>query len=171
MKIIKDYFIRIAFAVGILLGVQVPNFMNQYIQRIDAHHSEARENLCGYQSIADRYHQGSIEKLIEKHEKSMDPTFRQEAVPIKALFAREARFKSEAEYLNANLFLQTLHVIFEGDREIIRETYDNYSATIPLNAEAIACGIIAGIFLSLSLDVLFFVLRVLFRVRGSIPKS
>ena len=170
MKIIKDYFIRITFAVGILLGVQVPNFIEQYVQRIDAHYLEARENLSGYQTIADQYHEGSIEKLIAKHENSVDPTFRQEAVPLNALFTREARFKLESESLKANLFFQTLHVVFRGDQEVIRETYENYSATIPLNAEAIACGFIVGILLAISLDILFFTLRVLFLRNRSNPK-
>ena len=166
MKLVKDYLVRIAFATGILLGVQMPNFMDQYARRIDAHYLEVRENLSGYRAIADQHHGGSLRGLIEKHERSVDPTFRAEALPIKALFHRELRFKMEADALNSNLFLRTVHVVFKGDREVMGETYRQYSPTVPLNVDAVACGIITGVLLAIFCDALCFLLRVPFqRVR------
>ena len=171
MKVVKEYFVRLTFAVGIILGVQLPNFIDQYAQRIDAHYSEVRVNLSGYRAIANQFHGGSVEKLIEKHENSEDATFRQEAVPLRALFTREARFKLESESLETNLFFQILHVVFQGDRDIIQETYSNYSATIPLSVEAIACGIVTGLFLSIFLDILFFLFTMPFKRKRSNPNA
>jgi Protein of unknown function (DUF2937) len=156
MKFIKDYMVRIVFAIGILSGVQLPSFIDQYSQRLEAHYLEAVENLSGYQKIADLYHGGRIENLIAKHESSADPTFYKEAEPIKELFGRVKRFGAEVAALNTNIFLQTSHLLFNGDREVIKETYTKYSATIPLSRVAIICGIVTGICASAFLDALFF---------------
>ena len=58
-------------------------------------------------------------------------------------------------------------MVFKGDRDIIRETYANYSATIPLTTQAIACGIVAGIFLSVFLDLAIWIFARIFRLRRS----
>ncbi|MBS25040.1 MAG: hypothetical protein CMQ28_05295, partial [Gammaproteobacteria bacterium] len=42
--------IRLAiFAVGILFGIQVPSFVKQYDERIDAHFREVSINISGFQ--------------------------------------------------------------------------------------------------------------------------
>ena len=49
---------------GLLLGIQVPNFVDQYSRRIDAHYQEVSENISGFQSTADLLFSGDLEELI-----------------------------------------------------------------------------------------------------------
>ena len=83
MGTLYRYFLIIAACGSLLLGIQIPNFVNQYEMRLDAHLSEVKNNLQGYQDIADRLYDGSITTLISKHEQSDDQTFKQEAVDDK----------------------------------------------------------------------------------------
>jgi len=165
MRFIKDYMVRIVFAIGILIGVQLPNFIDQYSQRLNAHYLEAVENLSGYQKIAEMYHDDRIENLIKKHESSEDPTFKMEAEPIKEMFSRVNRFDTEIGALDTNLFSQTVYLLFKGDRELMKETYAGYSATIPLSKNAIISGVVTGICASALLDALLFLVTLVFRTR------
>lgn len=152
MSLIRHYVTLVVFAIGLLLGVQVPNFVDQYEKRVDAHYLEAKEDLSGFQKIADRYHHGSITALIAQHDVSADRTFRAEAGPIRGLYERERRFEKERDALRTSFAAKVLHVALDGDTAVIRETYDNYSANVPLNANAIGCGLTLAMGICLILE-------------------
>jgi len=59
-----DYLRLILFAVGLLAGVQVPGFIDQYAQRVSAHQIEVATDFRGFQQVADQYFGGSVEALI-----------------------------------------------------------------------------------------------------------
>jgi len=162
MRLLKEYTIRLVFTAGILFGVQVPNFIDQYTQKISAHYLEAAENFSGFQATADKFHGGSINALIERHETSNDPVFQSEAEPIKEIHSRILAFSSELKSLNTNLFGKIFHVAFKSDRAVIKETLSEYSATIPLNTDAIICGLGLGMISALLCDLFFFVLKLVF---------
>ena len=125
-----------------LLGIQIPNFIDQYEKRVDAHLQEVKNNLQGYQDIADRLYGGSITALIDKHERSGEEPFRQEAQPIKNMLDRYEHFAHERASLAAGPFKRITHIITGGDRDLLGETYHNYSFTIPLNQAAVVWGFI-----------------------------
>ena len=162
MRLLKEYTIRLVFTAGILLGVQVPNFIDQYTQKISAHYLEASENFSGFQVTADKFHGGSVKALIQRHEGSDDPVFQSEAGPIKEIHSRILAFSSEMKSLSTNLFGKIYHVAFKSDRAVLKETVSEYSATIPLNTDAIICGLGLGMVSALACDLLFFILKMAF---------
>jgi hypothetical protein len=85
--IYRDFLILVA-CVALLLGIQVPSFVDQYEKRLDAHFIEVKNNLRGFQEIADKFHGGSLEALIAKHEASEDRTFKDEARPIRNMYEK-----------------------------------------------------------------------------------
>ena len=165
MRLLKEYTIRLVFTAGILLGVQIPNFIDQYTQKISAHQLEATKNFSGFQATADKFHGGSINALIERHETSNDPVFQSEAEPIKEIHSRILAFSSELKSLNTNLFGKIFHVAFKSDRSVLKETVSEYSATVPLNTDAIICGLGLGLVSALLCDVFFFMLKMVFGLR------
>jgi hypothetical protein len=165
MRLLKDYTVRLVFAAGILFGVQIPNFIDQYTHKISAHQLEATKNFSGFQATADKFHGGDVNALIEKHETSADPVFRAEAGPIKEIHSRILAFSSELKALNTHLFGKIFHVAFKSDRAVLKETLAEYSATVPLNTDAIICGLGLGVFSALLCDLLFFLLKLVFGLR------
>ena len=162
MRLLKEYTIRLVFTAGILFGVQVPNFIDQYTQKISAHYLEAVENFSGFQATADKFHEGSVEALIQRHEASNDPVFKAEAEPIKEIYFRIQIFTSELKSLNTNLLGKIFHVAFKSDRGVLKETVSEYSATVPLNTDAVICGLGLGMASALVCDLFFFVLSWVF---------
>lgn len=154
----RSLLVLIAVA-ALLLGVQLPGFVAQYEQRLDAHLSEAGVHLRGYQEIADRFFGGSLAALLAKHEQSDDPVFRAEAAPLRRLFARYQHFSAEKQALQTALPGKLLHLTRRGDRELIIETWRNFLLTVPLEATALGTGAIVMFTVVLLLELTRMILR------------
>lgn len=154
MSVIYRYFLILIACISVLLGIQIPNFIDQYEKRLDAHFLEVKNNLRGYQEIADKYHGGSIEALITKHEQSGDPTFKGEAKPIRNIHERYLRFRDQKVSLETGLAGKAAFIVANRDEELINETYVNYSFTIPLNRPAVVSGFLSAAIVVLAIELL-----------------
>ncbi len=162
---IYRYFLILIACAALLIGIQVPNLVDQYEKRLDAHFIEAANNLKGFQEIADRYFFGSIEALIAKHEASEDRVFKEEAKPIRNIYERYLIFKSEKLALETTLAGKVAHLIANADRELLRETYTNYSFALLLNAESVFAGLVLVALVVLAIELLRMIVARLFRMR------
>ena len=153
MGILRAYARLILFAAGVLIGVQVPSFVDQYFKRVSAHRLEAMANFRGFEQTAALHFQGDVLALIAHYETSPDPVFREDATTIRAIHNRIRRHSVELEHLESPLILQVVHVAFSADPEIFRDTVTEYSATVPLNQSAILCGLVAGFFAALFFEL------------------
>lgn len=134
------YFLLVVAGAALLAGIQIPNFVDQYERRLDAHLLEVSTNLRGFQEIADRHHGGSFEALLQAHEASEVPTFREEAKPLREMHERRLAFLHERQALSAGLAGKALHIFFSGHPELMRETQAAYSYTVPLTVDAVTAG-------------------------------
>ncbi len=165
MKVLYRYFLILVACTAVLLGIQIPNFVDQYDKRVDAHLLEVEGNLRGYQEIANRHYDGSISALIKKHETSEDRVSREEARPIRLMFERYLRFSDEQRGLDAGLARQVAFIALRGDRVLIHETYVNYSFTLPLNREAVSAGAVSAVFVLMVIELSMMAFSRLFRFR------
>jgi hypothetical protein len=149
-------YLRLAlFAVGLLAGIQVPGFVDQYAKRVSAHYIEVTKNFAGFQRTADQYFTGSIDALIAHHEASQDTVFKDEAKSIRAMYGRLQGLAVELEALRRSMLSRISHVAFHPDKDILNETVAAYSYTVPLNQDAILCGVAAGLLLALAIESLW----------------
>jgi hypothetical protein len=140
MPFLYRYLLIFVACGALLLGIQVPSFVNQFEQRLDSHLQEVQANLKGYQEIAEHDFAGSMESLIRKHKDSTDPVFRDEAAPIETMYLRYLHLTSQHAALQTNLPRQVWFLIQHGDRQLMRETYTNYSFAVALDITAIGAG-------------------------------
>jgi hypothetical protein len=153
------------FTAALMIGVQVPNFVDQYVKRMEAHLNEARIQYNEYQKIARLVPGRSIEDLIEKHTTSDDSTFRAEAEPLKKTLQRKEFFEKEMIALQGSFWTQGIHILTSVDKEILSDTYKSYTANLPLNTNAAICGLIFGLLASLIMEFFWGLLASLFRPR------
>lgn len=151
---LRDYGRLIAFSIGLLVGIQLPGFVDQYAKRVEAHYLEAQRSFSGFRATADRYFNGSIPALLAHHQKSGDRVFIDEARNIEALQTRLDALAAESAALRTSLLKRIIHMVFAGDREILQETFDAFSYTVPLSPPAIACGVLIGCSIALGLEAL-----------------
>lgn len=160
---LRAYLRLVVFAVGLLAGVQVPAFVDQYAKRVSAHYIEVQRNFAGFQKTADQYFGGDVAALIAHHSTSRDAVFKDEAKTIAALYARLQSLAAELEAMHGTPLARLLHVATSANREILEETVNAYSYTVPLDAPAIVYGVSAALILSVALESLivggFYLLR------------
>lgn len=149
-----DYLRLVLFAAGLLAGVQVPGFIDQYAKRVSAHQIEVETDFRAFQETADRFFGGSVEALVAHHAASTDPPFHEEGAAIQTMYQRLLALRAELAALRAPLIAQLMHVALRANREILAETRAAYSYTVPLNPSAIACGVAAGTLLALCIEAL-----------------
>jgi hypothetical protein len=161
MSFLYRYLLILIACGALLLGIQVPNFVDQYQKRLDAHLQEVRTDLKGYQDIADREFNGSLEALIRKHKESTDRTFHDEAAPMESMYLRRVHFESQRDALLVGLPQQAWFLLLHGDRELLGETWSNYSFAVPLNSLALMSGGALAAALLLVVEVFAGLLRAL----------
>jgi hypothetical protein len=154
MATIYRYFLVLAACAAVLLGIQIPNFVDQYEKRLDAHLSEVAINLRAYQEIADQFFGGSVQALIDKHQQGKDAVFKAEAKPIGVMLERYRRFNHEKRALDTGLPRKIAAIATAGDRQLIDETLASYSFTVPLNGAAVACGFVVMAVIVLLMELL-----------------
>jgi hypothetical protein len=150
--VLRAYLRLVLFALGLLIGVQAPGFVDQYSKRVSAHYIEAQKNFAGFQRTADLYFGGSIEALIAHHESSSDAVFKDEAKTVAAIYVRLKKLALEANAMNRPLYSRIFHVAYYPDEEILHETLAAYSYTVPLNQQAILCGLIGASLLAVLVE-------------------
>jgi hypothetical protein len=156
INLLKAYIRFAIFATGILIGIQVPSFVDQYAKRIDAHYQEVSFNISGFQNTANSLFGGDLEALIAYYDGSNDTVFRSDSESIRLITDRYYRLENERLALGHNALVVAMHVLFAADQEFFQETLEQYTYTVPLNSIAIEWGLAIAIFSILIIDLLYF---------------
>src|SRR3546814_884014 len=70
---LRSYLRLTLFALGLLVGVQVPGFIHAYGEHVGARRLEAQQGLTGFQDTAGRFFEGNLNALVEHYRASDDP--------------------------------------------------------------------------------------------------
>ena len=149
--ILYRYLLIIVACLSLLIGLQIPNFVDQYQKRVDAHLREVSINLQPFQEIANKYFGGDMNKLIQLHRDSGQKPFQDEGAAIEKMVQRKLRFEADLAALQASLPVKALQVLLHGDQEILDETLGQYSYAVPMSQDALLFG--AGVALAILLQV------------------
>src|SRR5438105_4721344 len=135
MLFLRGLFDRLFLVTATVAGGLVPGFIAQYRQRLGGRLDQARLDLEPWQRIADQFHQGDIEKLIQYHLNSNDPTFHSEGVVIRSLVATVRHLQSVVDALHSNLFQQVGYLTLHADAGLARATFTDWVPTFALSVE------------------------------------
>ena len=159
MSVIYRYLMIIVACVSLLIGLQVPSFVDQYHKRVDAHLREVIVNLQPFVEIATKYFDGDMEKLLALHRNSEAQPFKEEGKAIEQMLQRKAHFEAELTALNTDLPHRALHVLMHSDQQLREEALAQYSYTVPLDIPALSFGAGAAIAVLLIVELLLALLR------------
>lgn len=154
----QRYSLKLVFALTLLFGLQLPNFLQQYEHRLDAHYIEAEFQLQQYQELADLYFSGDLQALIIKHKKSEVLLFHKEALLIEKLQSRFNYLQEKKDALQGPLFSRLYFLLGEFNNPLLLETKENYNAEVVLNQDSILVGLVLALLSTLLLECLFFLL-------------
>ncbi len=171
MEILHRYLLIVLACMAMLAGIQIPNLVDQYQKRVDAHLREAILNFKPYQDLADKYFGGNLQQLIELHRKSQEKALQDEGDVIGNMIKRKEHLEQLNADLQASLPVKIYHIILRGDRDLIQETLDQYTYAVPLNQDALVAGAVAAAILLAATELLLALARYVsgslwFRLRG-----
>ncbi|MDG1751090.1 MAG: DUF2937 family protein [Thalassotalea sp.] len=149
LTLINTLIDRCMFTLMFILGVQLPEFINQYIQRLSGHLEESKRQLINYQSIAEQYFDGNITLLIKQYKSNADPIIVDSANVIEQLMQRTNYLSTHLTSLNTDDYVQQLFQFARHfDQQLLTKTAEFYKLAIPLNINALATGaVIASLFI------------------------
>lgn len=166
-NILYRYLMIVLACIALLLGLQVPNFVDQYQKRVDAHLREVGVNLQPFQEIANKYFGGDMNKLVELHRASVEKPFQEEGAAIEKMIARKLRFEADLAALNTSLPMKALHVLLHGDKEMRGEVMAQYTYAVPLNQDALVFGACVALLILLLVELLAALVRLAFKKPAS----
>lgn len=163
MSFLPRYLMVVIFGAALLGGVQVPNYVSQYAQRVDAQLQQVRQDLAGFRAVARRFFHGDMDALIAAHETSSDPAFRAEAAPLRKMVATERHLAAQQAALSGPVYQQAWYVALHGDPALLRATWNGYAPAFQLNRDALVIGAAVAFGLCFALELLILLLRGTFR--------
>ena len=162
MKIIKVYTRLLLFVGGALIGVQVPSFVDQYGQRLEAHFLESKTGLNEFQKDADKFFKGDISKLVQHYKNNTDPVFNDGGQSIETLLTRQQLLSNAVIAFNKKFYSPYLHTLSSPIVEIRNETWNSYDYSIKLNASSIAWALASGLIIAIFIDLFLALLGSMF---------
>ncbi|WDE09593.1 DUF2937 family protein [Thalassomonas haliotis] len=163
-KMLATLIDRCLFTVFFILGLQLPEFMQQYMQRLSGHLHEAHYQLDQFQAIADSQFQGNLQALIERYQSNSDNVFQQTGQMIENLVLRIDGFNQSLTNLQQGDYLNRLYYfVTQIDPELATATLKQYQLAVPLDMHALATGASFAIVLLLLISLLAVVFKRLIR--------
>lgn len=153
MRRILDYLRLLLFTSGLLVGVQVPAFIDQYGKSLEAHLLESSMSLKAFQKDAERYFDGNLDKLIAHYQNNKDPVIIDGGDSIAAIYNRNRTLVQAWKSFTASTYSAYTHVILEPLADIKSEVWNSYTYNIILNLAAIISGLTCGLTLSLLTEI------------------
>ncbi|MFJ2536188.1 MULTISPECIES: DUF2937 family protein [unclassified Pseudomonas] len=150
-----SYLRLVLFAAGLLIGVQVPGFINDYAKRVEAHLIEAQTGLRGFQGTAEQFFKGDLQALVAHYRASDDPVFRSDADSLSTLLNRQLALDKQFQAMQGPWYIRFLQVVLAADPDIRKETWNGYSYQILLTPQAMIWGMSGALLLSFGIECLF----------------
>ena len=158
MRKIIEYLRLIFFVGGVLVGVQIPNFVDQYGKTLESHFLESQKNLGEFQADANKYFDGNLDKLIEHYGSIQDPIVNDGGKSITAIYKRNITFADALARFTQSIYSPYIQALITPITEIKKEVWKNYTYSINLTTAAILWGLVSGLFLSALIEFTMFLL-------------
>lgn len=163
MKIVTGLFDRLLFAAGLLLFLQIPQFIDHYTQRYAGYWQALSDSVQQYQASADTHYDGDLQLMIHEFEIAEAPAMRDMGKKMSGERQRLNEMTAGLATLRGGSLPDKLIQLAEDfDTPLLRATLQDYKPGLPFTMDAAICGLIGGILASGLFNLLVWPLRRLF---------
>ena len=163
MNVINGLFQRLLFTGGLLLFMQLPQFIGHYSQHLAGYYQSQQRQLQQYQTIADLNFNGQLDLLIRDFQASSSLSVQQVASQIQHLQRDVPQLQQQLQLLSQGDYLQQLSFLSRHiDSDIALNTWQLFQPGLPLTRAALVTGLVGGITVNLCWLLLAALLRKLF---------
>ena len=141
LTLINNIIDRCFFTVTFILGVQLPEFMQQYQQRLGGHLAEAQSQLAQFEVIAQQHFDGSLITMIDRYKENTEASIISTGELIELLSLRVDYLASHLTQISQTDYLNSVYqLVWHLDQQIASGTAENFSMGIPVELNALATG-------------------------------
>lgn len=151
MWLLRGLLDRVFLIAAVIAGGLVPGFIAQYRQRLGGRLDQARLDLEPWQKLADQFHHGSLEQLVQYHLDSSDPKFHAEGAVIRTLVDSVQQLQLAVDALHQNLFRQIAYLAVHTDPQLAHATLADWVPTFAFSLE----GMLFALLFALGVWLLF----------------
>jgi len=150
MTFINGLLQRLLFTIGVMLFMQLPQFIDHYSQQLSGYYLAQQNQLQQFQLIADSNFNGQLNKLIADFNASPAPAVQQVGKQVITLqqslpvLASDLAILTEGHYANKLSYFMT-----RIDSQLAENTLTHFTPGIPLSQTALLTGLIGGVSLNL----------------------
>ena len=147
---IKNLFDKLFFALGVIVFLQLPHFIDQYTQRMGGFAASQAQQITEYQAIADQHFDGDISAYVARLEQNSDPVIAASAKMVTENIKGNKNIRKDLQvYENEPLWYQLPYFLSHVRVDLARGTFNNFAPGVPINLWAWGYGIIGGVLFSL----------------------
>lgn len=154
MRTVLSYCRLIVFVFGVLAGVQVPHFVDQYGKALQSHYLESDRSLAEFQQEADKFFDGDLQRLIDYYKQSDDQVFEQGGQSIDAIYQRNQQLEQALEAFQSSRWNAFRQAFLQPLTDIRNEVTSNFNYAIQLTPTAISSGLLIGVLLAVMTELL-----------------
>jgi hypothetical protein len=158
MPIVRGLLDRVVLVSAAVGGGLVPGFIAQYRQRLGGRLDQAKLDLGPWQKLADQFYHGDIDKLIQYHLSSTDPTFHSEGGVIRSLVASVQQLQAAVDALHGSLASQAAYLAVHADPGLARATLADWVPTFALSGEGLVFALVFAVLVWLVFHALWWLL-------------
>jgi Protein of unknown function (DUF2937) len=161
MPFVRGLLDRVLLVCAAVAGGLIPGFIAQYRQRLGGRLDQAKLDLEPWQRLADRCCQGDLDKLIQYHLSSPDPTFHSEGAIIRTLIATVQQLQSAVEALQGSLYHQLAYLALHADPSLLHATFAAWVPAFALSGEGLVFALVFASVVWLAFQGLWWLLALL----------
>jgi hypothetical protein len=160
MNLITGLLDRLLFTAGLLIFLQVPQFVDHYTQRYAGYRQAVADSVGEYQQSADAHYDGDLALMIHDFKADDKAAMRDLGTKMERDRERLEQMTAGLEVLRGSSLVDKLVFLAEDlDHDIARATLDDFAPGLPLTPDALICGLIGGILVSGLLNILLWIAR------------
>jgi hypothetical protein len=163
MRKITEYLRLILFVTGVLMGIQVPGFVDQYGKSLQSRLVESQHSLREFQQDADKFFGGDIQQLVAHYQQQKDPVFNAGAKSIQAIYSRMSLLSTALNQFNQSFYNAYSQVFISPIDDIRSHVWQHYTYNIMLNGSAITVGLLMGLLFAMCIETLLHLLILLLK--------
>ncbi|MCG6933065.1 MAG: DUF2937 family protein [Gallionella sp.] len=145
MIFIRGILDRIILVAGVVAAGCIPSFIAQYRQRVGGQLNQVLQDLAPFQAVANQFHHGSLQELINYHLASADQTFHDEGTALQAMVDSAEHLRQALAALNTDLFHQLIYLASKADPLIARATWDIFAPAFNLTPQSVVFAMVVGV--------------------------
>lgn len=145
MALIRGILDRIILVIGVVAAGCIPSFIAQYRQRVGGRLDQVLQDIAPFQAIANQFHHGSLQELINYHLASADQTFHDEGAALQGMVDSAEQLRQALLALNTDLFHQLVYMLTKADPLIARATWEIFSPAFNLTPQSVVFALVVGV--------------------------